>query len=138
MLFLGGSCTGLGHGLRLPLSCVTCCVLYGAAEPVKAGAPVKDWCVVNCYRATAELLESLEDRWRNDYPDNSRMLSAPSGKAITVSHPPTGQFQIQLLNPKMNSSELQQRSLGMSCSCPHFEMSCSRFDFIPKVSNVSA
>ena len=43
-----------------------------------------DWCVLDCYRATAELLESLEDHCRNDYPDISELLAAPTGKAITV------------------------------------------------------
>lgn len=43
-----------------------------------------DWCVLVCYWATTELLESLEDRCRNDYPDISELWAAPTGKAITL------------------------------------------------------
>lgn len=58
---------------------------------------------MNCYWATAELLESLEDHWKNDYPDTNGRLAAPTGKAITVLFGRewiTEHFEIWCLIPK--------------------------------------
>lgn len=55
-----------------------------SAESVKTVIPLRLVCALNCYLTAPELQESLEDHWRNDYPDTSGLLAAPSGKAITV------------------------------------------------------
>lgn len=53
-------------------------------QSVETGLPLIVPCALSCYLTAPELQESLEDHWRDDYPDTSGQLSAPTGKAITV------------------------------------------------------